>query len=896
MASISFLDWLEQDDETLLLVNHITSTLQAGNTVKPKILNLLRTSLEDAPLEIKLGDQPKSQDELISLWNEIQSMAPDQAQAKAGLLLEMWGDSAPSSLIRKRSHEDDKHATLLNAAFTREFQGDSIDAFCNTMHEYQNTYTSDNYYGRVIAWHGPSGVGKSKGVHALAQRHPTFSVCFRDSRDPRDGWPPGDTQAYRFFKGSVKQATPEERVAAFLGAFLDEACESAAGKDPIHTGQSWQYVYEEGVTYEDSARGKKFARIEQRAKMLLLEAKGKMEVDIRDPRTGLLLDRKPEPEDRYQQLWNQLCRAPAEELIKALGQPKFCFIAFDECTDIPFVDPISLRRILEAGNGIENLWFILLGTNAKIQSLQPSVLVMKPSARLEKLSCLPTWCHFGFAQLAPSEPETPRAALDVDYLRRIGRPLFATYSTTRTAYRTARQKLFSPARKFDPHKETHVFVVFSHRILLSLGNTDTAVQIAAESVHSNLRYVKSIDGNIVRTVCPSEPLLSLISMDALNKDNNFAASLKTLVSAMKQSTIDRGEEGELYCRLLLMRARDVACQNDLPSSLRDRLFGNKGGSGSLNQDTFSQASFQVRLITLKSHLDALVHLDGLGIKMQAQADKLREYAGPYWVNITHTIRLESSITALSQEYLKELFIRGAMVQCTHNQPVIDGFYVAYGGELGQAWDLNKFLIVTYQSKAKAAAASQAELVASLTGPMQVKPDGRRCKPNQIVLLMDLNAKAAFQGFATHPVQRYLQISHRVATVPILPPSNEDNNTPANKDNQTPAKSNKDNQKPAKPKKDKDNRKPAKPWGGYATAAGETEPKTWCINIRGHDSDSYRCAKATEHESKEPKFEQPNFTSLFDEVQNEDAAARESRILGPITRAIDASLHPLQTAY
>ena len=87
---------------------------------------------------------------------------------------------------------------------------------------------------------------------------------------------------------------------------------------------------------------------------------------------------------------------------------------------------------------------------------------------------------------------------------------------------------------------THVFVVFSHRILLSMGNTDTALQMAAESVHSNLRYARSIDGNIVRTVCPSEPLLSLISMDALNKGKNFALSLKTLVSAMKQSTIDRG--------------------------------------------------------------------------------------------------------------------------------------------------------------------------------------------------------------------------------------------------------------------------------------------------------------------------------------------------------------------
>ncbi|KAJ7202791.1 hypothetical protein GGX14DRAFT_523649 [Mycena pura] len=724
------------------------------------------------------------------------------------------------------------------------------------MHQYQDTYTSDSYYGRIIAWYGASGVGKSRGLDALAQRHPTFSVCFRSSTDPRDGWPPGDTQAYRFFNTSVNLGTPEERVAAFLGAFLEEACESAEGTDPIHTGRSWQYVHEAEVSYGQSTRGMKFARIAQRAEKLLLEAQSNtMEVDTPDPDTGLPLDLETK---RYRQLWKQLCHAPAVKLINRLGQPKFCFIAFDECADIPFVEPISLRHILEAGNYIVNLWFIFLSTNAKMQSLQPSGLLVKPSARFAKLSCLPTWCHFGFGQLAPSEPETPRAALHVDYLRKIGRPLFATYIATGVAYRTARQKLFAPARKFSPHNDTHVFVVFSHRILLSLGNTDTALQMAAESVHWNLRYATSIDGNIVRTVCPSEPLLSLISMDALNKGTNFAASLKTLVSAMKQSTIDHGEEGELYCRLLLMRARDVACQNDLPSSLRDRLFG----SGSLNQDTFSQASFQVRLITLKSHLDALVHLDGLDDEMQAQADKLREYAGSYWVNITHTIRLESSITALPQEYLKQLFIRGAMVQCAHNQPVIDGFYVAYGGDLDRPFDLDRFLIVAWRSKAAAATAFQEELVASLTGPMQVKPDGRRCKPNQILLLMDLNTKAAFKGSNTHAVERFLQISLRKATVPTLLPSKKANQTPA------------------------------KAWGGYATAADEKEPETWCLNIRGHDGASYRCANATNHESEQ--LCEPDFSALFDEVGKGNRG--ESSILGPITRAIDASLHPLQTTY
>lgn len=136
-----------------------------------------------------------------------------------------------------------------------------------------------------------------------------------------------------------------------------------------------------------------------------------------------------EPEHRYRQLWKQYCEVDALALVQKMPNAQYCFIALDECIDIPNVDPISLRQILEAGHHISKLWFILLGTNAKIQSLVPTTSRLKPSARFARLQCLPAWCYFGFGQLAPPEPATPRSALKIEYLRKIGRPVSATSCT-----------------------------------------------------------------------------------------------------------------------------------------------------------------------------------------------------------------------------------------------------------------------------------------------------------------------------------------------------------------------------------------------------------------------------------------------------------------------------------
>ncbi|KAJ7201069.1 hypothetical protein GGX14DRAFT_465626 [Mycena pura] len=774
--------WME--DEPLATV--IDRIISSHGAKANKYVDSLQIFLRDSPVRIDSSHR-KSQDDMRTLWSKLKS----EDYPYARFLLEMW---EPSKHTRQPSTEDEIHAWLLDEAFGSKFEGDSVDLFCATMKEYASGFDSELFYGRIIAWHGPSGAGKSKGVDALKDRYPVYSICFRSSDDPSDGWPPGDTPAYNFF-ATCESGTGEERVAAFLGAFLEVAV-SEIEQGPL----AWKYRYKVGEAYVNSARGVLFTRVAKRAEELLHIQINNVDMEL-GPSSPSPAPAIPEPEYRYQQLWRRFCQVPALALIEHMPTTDYCFIALDECIDLPNVELMALRHILEAGHNVKSLWFILLSTNAEMHSLQQTYSLVQPSARFARLQCLPAWCHFGFGQLSPPEPDTPRECLRVDYLRKVGRPLFATYKTAMVAYSTARKKLFSPQPKFNPGSTVHILAAFSHRILLDLGSTVAAHTMAADSVKSNLRYATRIDGEIVHTVCPSEPLLSLIAADALNKGDNYVYGLRTLVDAVKKA--------ELYCRLIIIRARDP------------KVKGYSDGNSS-----FSQTSYM--------HIDALVHLKHIN---PSDADRLRRFASGY----------HEPVSAIPQTLLRSLFIRGAGVQCCHGQPVIDGFYVAYGGDLDKPFDLNLFIMIPWQSKAKAVAASQAELVAGLTGPMQIDTAGRRCKPAQLVIVMDFNAKPA-----SRTGNRFLQVTKRKAKPPTHPK--------------------------------KPQGKPITPWGGYAMGPHEEEPMTWCLDIRGHGGGSYPCTKATAEESSAP-----DFSALFEQVGRDIVA---NSIIAVASRSADACLHPL----
>jgi len=80
---------------------------------------------------------------------------------------------------------------------------------------------------------------------------------------------------------------------------------------------------------------------------------------------------------------------------------------------------------------------------------------------------------------------------------------------------------------------------------------------------------------------------------------------------------------------------------------------------------------------------------------------------------------------------------GAAFQCAHNQPVIDGFIVGYRGSLDKPFRSSYLTTVSWQPKAKSAAAASAH-------PFIVPQNGgSRYKPWHVVILLDLAASSAF---------------------------------------------------------------------------------------------------------------------------------------------------------
>ncbi|KAJ7682152.1 hypothetical protein DFH06DRAFT_288422 [Mycena polygramma] len=786
------------------------------------------------------------------IWKDILQAGHSTEYARARYLIEVCTTRPGHSLERSQEDEDHEKRVFTDSAF----QGNAVNLFCEALPRYAEAFDPRIYYGRIIAWYGSSGEGKSKGIHTLQKIFPTFTVCFRNSDDPSKRWPPApvDLPIISYFAKRPQATTrAEEWVAAFLGSLFHVAAielekyplmdtpDMSAAHLASLVYQTWNCENQRDLRYEATTRGKLFQAVADHASALLKEHE------------NLADTRLIEPSTRYDELWTTYCEKPARRLMGKMSATPFCFFALDECTEIPGVRSIHFHRILGAGSRYKKLWFILVGTNATVHALSPTSFAVSPSQRFVQLWCLPPWCYFGYGQLAPADPSTPVEALKVDYLRKVGRPLFATYRTASAAYSNAYTKLFSPRARFDCTNSAHILTVFSHRILLDPGNTQAAHEMAADSVNYNLRYPIRIDGGgIVRTVCPSEPLLSLIASDALNDGDNFLTSLDALVEAVKNATIDRGQEGELYSRLLIIRARDFALQRRIANegTTDDRP---SASSGIQKSDSFSQKSFTVRTISLEEHLAALIHFDRLDPTVAAQ---IRAFSRPYHVNVTHMIKLLEPVSALPQTYLRQLFIRGAAVQCCRSQPVIDGFFVAYRGDLDKPFDLDHFILVSWQAKTKAGAVSLTYPAAALTGPMQIDGQGRRCKPAELVLVFDLNATARFK--TGNP---YLQATYR----PGVPPTPSSDNSA----------------------------KDPKPWAGHALPEeSDARPNAWCLTVRGHTMASYPCLGQTSSETAPPGFNE--LFSAIASVRDPAADPAADEITRLVADHTLAALQPLGT--
>ncbi|KAJ6463757.1 hypothetical protein DFH09DRAFT_1489569 [Mycena vulgaris] len=662
-------------------------------------------------------------------------------------LAALWGPiSEPIDSVQTRSKAQKER---LFQSMESEFVGGAAAEFSEGMQCYKQLWEENRglYYGRIVPITAPSGLGKTKMVlHHLAS-NPGIYICLRSPADSSaQVWPPGDRPITQFLQKYAHK--PAAFVsAALLAALMDCARETYANDSSsgdVLSDHNLRWKHKPGSQLGKDHRAENLSKVAEQAEKLVLQKEVKFQEELQTASVG----NSPTSLDRARAAVKVVCEESAKRL--AEKAPGFIFV-IDECTAIPHLYPARqvspLLRVMESLSN-HDLWFVLVSTSSKIISYAPSMDVMATQRFLNQMSMSP-WFFLPFDTfLEDHAPLTTLGEhLTINELQVYGRPLWKAY-TPDEVLAVARTKLLNVPGLVFSNKcllEHHTFAVYSQRICLTLNPSQPAQLVEIAAVEWHMRLAKGFHAGMLITFCPSEPILALTAAMLINETpeyrKNATQSLVTLVSKYR---VDRGLEGELYARLVLVMARDVATMCTSSS----------GPSGFIEETSRGPA---LRPVTLQSMLAALLKKSAVPA----------EYLGPLakigtdvYVTFTHFVEMHVETAVLDAKWCFDMLCRGTAAQCTFGQPVIDGIIFGYRGDLNQAFDETGIFLVCYRAKARGKAAA-AELAASLTCPMIRYSDGRIVKPDHLVILIDMAATTHYQGQG----QAFVQHSRRCASVP-----------------------------------------------------------------------------------------------------------------------------------
>ncbi|KAJ7123068.1 hypothetical protein C8R44DRAFT_876259 [Mycena epipterygia] len=629
------------------------------------------------------------------------------------------------------------------------FVGGAATDFSEGMECYRHLWKHNPglYYGRIVPISAPSGLGKTKMVlHHLAS-NPGIYICLRSPADsPAQGWPPGDRPITQFFQKFVHKS-PAFVSAALLAALMDCACEtyasdSSSGDILADHNRSWKHKPRSRLGKDH--RAENLSKVVQQAEKLVLQNEAKFHEAIQTVSAG----NNPTSLDQALAAVKVVCAEPAKRL--AEKAPGFIFV-IDECTAVPHLYPdhrvSPLLRVMESLSK-HDLWFILVSTSSKIMSVVPSMDVMA-SQRFPNQMSLSPWFFLPFDTFV--EDHAPLATLGenlaVRELQVYGRPLWKTYAEDEVLA-VARTKLLHAdklAFSYNSLLEQHTFAVYSQRICLTLNPSRSSQLVEVAAGESHMRLVKGIHAGMLITCCPSEPILALTAAMLINQSPEHRKNAtRSLIGLVSKYRVDRGLEGALYARLVLVMARDVATMRTSPSP---------DPSGFTAETTLGLA---LRPVFLQDMLAVLLKTNAVPGEFQAPLAKI---GTDVYVTFTHFVEMDVETAVLDAQWCFDMLCRGTAAQCTFGQPVIDGIIFGYRGALDQAFDESGIFLVCYQAKARGKAAAS-ELAASLTCPMIRYSDGRVAKPDHLVILIDMAATARYQGQG-----KFVQHARRCASVP-----------------------------------------------------------------------------------------------------------------------------------
>ncbi|THG94313.1 hypothetical protein EW026_g7126, partial [Hermanssonia centrifuga] len=698
--------------------------------------------------------------------------------------------------------DPESRAKRLDISFREEYRGQAADQFLMALPKYEKMYSSDQHYGRTIVILQSSGTGKSRLVKELGEAIPTLSVCFRKGEDPSYGWPPCDTPAYRFFstdRGS-ESIFGEELAAAFLGALMDvmNTCLDKTHDIPVSRRMS-AWDIEDPAHIKDSSRYRCFEEVVKQATELLREKREHLD-KLSNKKFENLRSVLTWHQDLFKILVLPAMTALAKSL-HALNYKRF-ILAFDECGELNMGDlrrssqlPIkrsslvALQRIIKASDIHQpsdvTFWSLLLDTKLSVFKFAATGAIASSFRLRDGFKPLPVWMYLGFDQMVEGkEPRTAREANSFLWLAQFGRPLWSFCDARYDLLRSARLKLFASG-EFSPWIESHVFAAYANRVLLEVADSEASRFLATDAVSTHMRMLMGvIDHTFVVTKAPSEPILAIAAAIALNEKPKseppqYIKAMDTLLASLiiPGIVLDRGVQGELCTRLLLTVARDEAVRTT------SKAFAGLDAINPIKLSTF--------LKTLLGYDLGLCQEDD---EQNTMGEDLQCWADEVWINFTHFAEVDGEINTMSEDFLCMLWSRTCAIQCRLQQPVIDGFFVGYKGDLDKPLDKSSFVVISYKTKARSTSATLAE-INGLVSPAIGDSNERRV-PEHVVLFMDLGTTTSFT--------KGLRVSDAVKIWSHL----------------SYAKAGK-----------------ATRWQGYAVE-GDKEDARYCLNVRGHRATSY----------------------------------------------------------
>ena len=308
------------------------------------------------------------------------------------------------------------------------------------------------------------------------------------------------------------------------------------------------------------------------------------------------------------------------------------------------------------------------------------------------------------------------------------------FDTGSSFFQAARFKLFGTS-DFSPANLFHTFAAFSRRVVLEIGEGEGSIGLATASVRSHMCVLTGVADNLLVTEAPSEPILSIAAATALLEGENYEYAFETLFDELiiKGLVVDRGLRGDLCCQLLMILSRDMGTLKEA-----GKFVTVTKPPGEPDEE------LSIVPLRLSAFLKTLLGPE-LGFPMGNNLrDRLLDDTAGIWINFTHIVQLDEIINELTPEFLKKCWSSNAAIQCSSGQPVFNGFFVGYRGDLSKPFDNKNLIYVLWRTNTKTRVGSY-PLVDGLAGPWIVPKDGPRYKPtNYLAIFMDLCATASFQ--------------------------------------------------------------------------------------------------------------------------------------------------------